>query len=104
VVKPEHLFSFGHYIEQEERYTSKARGLDGDAGPLWNGPPHDVQFVDQHVKRGWYRTKAALILNADVSDVANILRKSHHRLDVERVGRGLLANPLRVKRTSVGSS
>ncbi|MCL5015656.1 MAG: hypothetical protein M1493_16965 [Firmicutes bacterium] len=39
------------------------------------------------------------LFNADANGAANILRKSHHRLDVERVVTGLLATPLRVELT-----
>ena len=92
-----------HYVEQEDSDTSKASFLDGDAIPLWNGTHQTVLFSGKRGQRGVYRTKAAL-LNADVNGATNIFRKSNHRLDFERVARGLLANPLRVKLTSVGSS
>lgn len=85
------------YIEQEESYTSQASFLDGDAMPVWNGAPQDATFSGKRLKRGLYRTAQGVRLNADVNGAANILRKSNHRLDFERVARGLLANPLRVK-------
>jgi len=85
------------YVEQEESYTSKASFLDGDAIPVWNGTPQEVPFSGKRVTRGLYRASHGEILNADANGAANILRKSNHRLDIERVARGLLANPLRVK-------
>ena len=88
------------YGEQEESYTSKASFLDGDPIPIWNGNHPDVKFSGKRIKRGLYRTKDGRTLNADVNGAANILRKSNHRLiSDERVARGLLANPLRVKLT-----
>ncbi len=88
------------YVEQEESYTSKASFFDGDAIPVWNGTHQEVTFNGKRLKRGLYRTKDGLALNADVNGAANILRKSNHRLTSgERVARGLLANPLRVKLT-----
>ncbi len=88
------------YVEQEDSDTSKASFLDGDAIPLWNGTHQTVLFSGKRGQCGLYRTKAHLLLNG----ATNIFRKSNHRLDFEQVARGLLANPLRVKLTSVGSS
>lgn len=87
------------YIEQEESYTSKASSLEGDNIPIWNGTHQEVTFSGKRIERGLYRAKDGRTLNADVNGAANILRKSNHRLDFERVARGLLANPLRVKLT-----
>ncbi len=87
------------YVEQEESYTSKASVLDGDAMPIWNGTHQEVTFRGQRIQRGLYRSSDGHTLNADVNGAANILRKSNHRLDIERVARGLLANPMRVKLT-----
>ncbi len=88
-----------HYMEQEESYTSKASFLDEDPMPIWNGSHQAVTFSGTRVKRGLYRAANGQPLNADVNGGGNILRKSNHRLDFERVARGLLANPLRVKLT-----
>ncbi len=88
------------YVEQEESYTSKASFLDDDDIPVWNGTHQEVKFSGKRVKRGLYRASNSKMLNADVNGAANILRKSNHRFsDGERVARGLLANPLRVKLT-----
>ena len=87
------------YVEQEESYTSQASFLDSDTMPIWNGSHQNVAFSGKRVKRGLYRTADGHLFHADTNEAANILRKSNHRLDVERVARGLLANPLRVKLT-----
>ena len=87
------------YREQEESYTSTASFLDADAMPVWNGTHQALAFSGQRLKRGLYRSANGSTINADVNGAANILRKSNHRLEYERVARGLLANPLRVKLT-----
>ena len=86
------------YVEQEESYTSKASFLDQDEIPIYNADnPQHHTFSGKRVKRGLYRASNGATVNADINGAANILRKSNHRLDFERVARGLLANPLRVK-------
>lgn len=86
------------YVEQEESYTSKASFLDQDEIPTYNADnPQQYSFSGRRVKRGLYRASNGATVNADINGAANILRKSNHRLDFERVARGILANPLRVK-------
>ena len=51
----------------------------------------------KRIYRGLYRSKDGRILNADVNGAANILRKSKQRLNQERLCRGLLDNPLRIR-------
>ncbi|RMF21138.1 MAG: transposase, partial [Cyanobacteria bacterium J083] len=48
-------------------------------------------------KRGLYQTKDKHLVSADINGAANILVKSKHRLDLQRVSSGFLANPLRIK-------
>jgi hypothetical protein len=94
-----------NYALLEESYTSQVSFLDGDAIPVWNGRHQEVTGNGKRVKRGLNRTKDRLAMNADVNGAAAILGKSNLRLiRNERVARGLLANPLRVKLTSIGSS
>lgn len=83
------------YQEQEESYTSQASFIDADAIPVY-GQVKNPSFSGKRIKRGLYKTKKGLLVNSDVNGAANILRKSSHRLDSQRVGRGLLNNPLRV--------
>lgn len=68
--------------------------------PYGNGTHQEVKFSGgTRVQRGLYRASNNRMLNADANGAANILRKSNRRLEFERVARGLLANPLRVKLT-----
>jgi IS605 OrfB family transposase len=83
------------YQEQEESYTSQASFIDADAIPVY-GQVKNPSFSGKRIKRGLYKTKQGILVNSDVNGAANILRKSSHRLDFQRVGRGLLNNPLRV--------
>ena len=53
--------------------------------PIWNGSHQNVAFSGKRVKRGLYRTADGHLFHADTNEAANILRKSNHRLDVERV-------------------
>jgi len=86
------------YVEQEESYTSKSSFLDNDKLPVYNADnPKEHKFSGKRIKRGLYRSKEGLILNADLNGAANILRKSNHNFCRERVARGLLLNrPLRI--------
>lgn len=84
------------YVEQEESYTSKASFLDWDRLPTYNADnPKEYRFSGRRIKRGLYKAKDGRLLNADINGSANILRKSKHDLDSERVCRGLLNRPLR---------
>ena len=88
------------YVEQEESYTPQASFLDLDAMPIYNADnPQHYLFSGKRIHRGLYRSATGTKMKADCNGAANILRKSNHRLDIERVARGLLANPLRVKLT-----
>ena len=62
------------FILQEESYTSKASAFDGDFIPkevrkTW------VKFSGKRVKRGLYKTKDGIRVNADINGAANVLRK-----------------------------
>jgi putative transposase len=88
------------FVEQDESYTSKASFLDRDILPVKVGEkPDNWQPSGKRIKRGLYRSSAGLLINADVNGAANIIRKSKVAIDsiIERVGRGLLTNPLRIK-------
>ncbi|MBE9144495.1 RNA-guided endonuclease InsQ/TnpB family protein [Planktothrix mougeotii] len=85
------------YVEQEESYTSKASFLDGDKLPVYNADkPKEYKFSGKRIKRGLYRTKHGVLVNADCNAAANILKKSKHDA-LSGVSRGCLAQPLRVK-------
>jgi IS605 OrfB family transposase len=85
------------YIEQEESYTSKASFYDQDAIPVYNADnPSKHKFSGKRVKRGLYRTRDKHLVSSDINGSANILAKSMHGLDFQRVSSGFLANPLRI--------
>ena len=99
----------------EEAYTSTASYLDGDSlykygekadatEPSSHGGSHAHQAPPgwkpsgQRVKRGLYKTRAGLLLNADCNGAANIMRKVATQLDLNlaKVGRAALTLPRRV--------
>jgi IS605 OrfB family transposase len=85
------------YFEQEESYTSKASFYDRDTIPVYNADnPAKNRFSGRRIKRGLYRTKNKHLVSSDINGSANILAKSKHRLDFQRVSSGFLANPLRM--------
>lgn len=85
------------YCEQEESYSSKASFYDQDEIPIYNADnPIKQKFSGRRVKRGLYQTKNRHLVSADINGSANILVKSKHRLNFERVSSGFLANPLRI--------
>ncbi|MGK7942829.1 MAG: RNA-guided endonuclease InsQ/TnpB family protein [Crocosphaera sp.] len=85
------------YLEQEESYSSKASFYDQDEIPVYNADnPGKHKFSGKRIKRGLYRTNDKHYCSSDINGSANILVKSKHRLNFERVSRGFLANPLRI--------
>jgi len=89
------------FIEQEESYTSKSSFVDGDPIPVYNADnPVEFKGSGKRIKRGLYQTKKGWLINADINGAANILRKhlesSQNKLRFG-LGRGCLAQPLRVK-------
>ena len=86
------------YVEQEESYTSKASFLDLDDIPIYNADnPREYKFSGKRIARGLYRSSDGRIVNADLNGAANILRKSSRNFNFGKLGRGLLASPLRIK-------
>jgi len=65
----------------EESYTSKASFIDNDEIPVY-GKKTDKKpvFSGRRIKRGLYRTKSGVLINADVNGAANILRKAWTKL------------------------
>ena len=63
------------FIETEESYTSKASYLDRDVIPIYNETDNDAQFSGKRIKRGLYKSKDGIIINADLNGSANIMRK-----------------------------
>ena len=86
------------YVEQEESYTSKASFLDLDDIPIYNADnPQEYKFSGERITRGLYKSSDGRIVNADLNGAANILRKSSQNFDFEKLSRGLLASPLRIR-------
>ncbi|WP_226668545.1 RNA-guided endonuclease InsQ/TnpB family protein [Metabacillus litoralis] len=59
----------------EESYTSKASFLDCDNIPVYSENESKKSFSGKRIKRGIYRSKNGVIINADVNGAANIMRK-----------------------------
>jgi len=89
------------FVEQEESYTSKSSFVDSDPIPLYNADnPIEFRGSGKRVKRGLYQTKNGWLINSDINGAANILRKHLESSQNELrfgLGRGCLAQPLRVK-------
>src|SRR3989339_733405 len=63
-------------IVSEESYTSKASFLDNDILPKYtkdNEEKHD--FSGKRIRRGMYKSKNGILINADVNGSYNIVRK-----------------------------
>jgi IS605 OrfB family transposase len=64
-----------NYVLQEESYTSKCSSLDLE--PI---KKHE-NYVGKRIKRGLFRTKNNILINADVNGAINILRKYKSKSD-----------------------
>ena len=63
-------------LEQEESYTSKASFLDNDKIPTYSKNINKkTNFSGRRIKRGLYKTKNGVLINADVNGASNILKK-----------------------------
>lgn len=63
-------------ITTEESYTSKASFLDNDDIPVYKENDNSKHtFSGRRIKRGLFRSKDGTLINADVNDAANIMRK-----------------------------
>lgn len=63
-------------VIQEESYTSLSSFIDGDKIPVYKkGSNSNYEFSGKRVKRGLYKTKDGLILNADLNGAYNIVKK-----------------------------
>lgn len=93
------------FQETEESYTSKSSYLDGDSLPVYGSKPEGWKASGKRVKRGLYRTKTGLIVNADLNGAANILVKvaSNLGIDLSLLGRRTLTSVARIKLWNVSS-
>ena len=100
-------------ILQEESYTSKASAFDGDYIPKFDKtmPKEErvkqATFSGKRVKRGLYKTKNGILVNADINGAANVLRKylqevcDANKTDARKASEpadiGYVMNPLQVR-------
>lgn len=84
-------------LEQEESYTSKASTLDFDKIPIYNGKSANTKFSGRRVKRGLYKTKQGILINADLNGALNIMRKAFPKIDFETNDLKYLQNPKIIK-------
>jgi IS605 OrfB family transposase len=87
------------FQETEEAYTSKSSFLDGDTPPVRGQEPEGWKASGKRSKRGIYRTKTGLLVNADLNASANILKKvtSNLGLDLSLLGRRTLTSVARIQ-------
>ena len=65
-------------ILREESYTSKASLVDRDPIPEYKkGDSQEYHFSGKRIKRGLYRTKDGLLINADLNGAGNVIRKEY---------------------------
>lgn len=83
------------YIEQEESYTSKASFLDSDNIPVYK-KEKEYTFSGKRIKRGLYKSKKGLIINADVNGSYNIIRKAIPNVFTDGI-EGVVVHPNEVK-------
>ena len=63
-------------VIREESYTSKADALSGEPIPTYGKPDaKEWESSGKRIKRGLYRSKDGIVLNADINGAANIARK-----------------------------
>jgi len=84
-------------IVTEESYTSKASFLDGDELPVYDKDKKGTyKFSGKRIKRGLYKTKNDIIINADVNGAYNIVRKVFPNAK-GGWNRGVLEAPIRIR-------
>ena len=59
----------------EESYTSKASSIDEDQIPCYGKEEKEYTFSGKRIKRGLYRSKEGILMNADINGASNIIRK-----------------------------
>ena len=87
-------------ILQEESYTSKSSFLDNDILPVYDPSLEEkpkYEFKGRRVHRGLYITQDGKYINADVNAAANIIKKSKHEFDYERLYKWVQTAPIKIK-------
>lgn len=77
----------------EEAYTSKASFIDNDILPSKFG---EYEFSGKRIKRGLYKSKEGILINADVNGSYNILRKCNPQFKYDEGIEGVSLHPFRV--------
>jgi putative transposase len=75
----------------DERYTSKSSFIDNDILPSKFGT---YEFSGKRVKRGLYKSKDGILINADVNGAYNILRKSNPEFKYHDGIQGVSLHPI----------
>ena len=87
-------------ILQEESYTSKSSFLDEDILPVYDPYQEEkpkYKFKGRREHRGLYKTQEGKYINADVNAAANIIKKSKHEFDYERLCKWVQTAPIKIK-------
>ena len=85
-------------IIQEESYTSKSSFLDNDILPVYDeNDKEKYEFKGKRIKRGLYKKLKGIIINADVNAAFNIIRKSKHKFNKERLCKWVQSAPSKIK-------
>ena len=87
-------------IEQEESYTSKVSFFDNDFIPVYGQNDELFKSSGKRIKRGLYKTKDSLLINADINGSLNIMRKYLNEVCDDLIGpanRGFVVNPVKIQ-------
>ena len=87
-------------ILQEESYTSKSSFLDNDILPVYDQSLEEkleYEFKGIRKHRGLYITQDEKNINADINAAANIIKKSKHEIDYERLCKWVQTAPIKIK-------
>ena len=87
-------------VEQEESYTSKVSFFDNDFIPTYQVNDELFKSSGKRIKRGLYKTKDNLLINADINGSLNIMRKYLNEVCddlISPANRGLVMNPVKIQ-------
>ena len=87
-------------IEQEESYTSKVSFFDNDYIPTYKQNDELFNPSGKRIKRGLYKTKNNLLINADINGSLNIMRKYLNVVCddlISLTNRGFVINPVKIQ-------
>ncbi len=87
-------------VAREESYTSKASFFDNDKIPTYKkNDKTNYKFSGKRIKRGLYKSKNNLLINADVNGALNILKKETKEIAnafLKLCNRGCVSQPVSV--------